>query len=123
MNTYLALKHTHLLMVALVGLLFLARGALLLRESPALQGRALRILPHALSLLLLLSGLAMVAEYGRMPGWVAAKLVLLFVFIAVGVVTFKRARSGGARMAGLLLGLVIYAAIVGIAVHHGSWPA
>lgn len=123
MNTYLALKHTHLLMVALVGALFLLRGALLLRESPALEGRALRILPHVLSLLLLLSGLAMVAEYGRMPGWVAAKLALLFVFIAVGVVTFKRARTRVARMAGLMLGLLIYVAIVGIAVHHGSWPA
>lgn len=123
MNTYLVYKHVHLLMVALVGLLFLARGALLLRESPALEGRALRILPHVLSLLLLLSGLAMVAEYGRMPGWVAAKLALLFAFIAVGVVTFRRLRARAGRMAGLTLGLVIYVVIVSIAVHHGSWPA
>lgn len=123
MNTYLVYKHVHMLMVALVGLLFLGRGALLLRESPALEGKALRILPHALSLLLLLSGLAMVAEYGRMPGWVAAKLALLLVFIAVGVVTFKRARTRAAKLAGVAAGLLIYAAIVSIAVHHGSWPA
>lgn len=119
----MAFKHVHMLSVALVGLLFLWRSVLLLRESPALQGRALRILPHVFALMLLLSGLAMVAEYGSLPGWVAAKLVLLFVFIAAGVVTFKRAKTRNGRMAGVLAGLLLYGVIVSIAVHHGGWPA
>ena len=122
MTTYLALKHLHLTLVALVGLLFLLRGILLLQGSPRLQTPVLRILPHALSGLLLLSGVALALQLPAVPTWVLLKLLLLLVFIALGVITFKRARTTPARVAGLAASLLLYGLIAHIAVSHGGNP-
>ena len=45
---YIALKHLHVTFVALSGLLFLVRGIWMLRASPRLQQRWVRIVPLSL---------------------------------------------------------------------------
>lgn len=122
MNTYLVLKHLHLTMVALVGLLFLLRGILLLKASPRLQSPMLRVLPHALSGLLLISGIALALQLPVIPAWVMLKLILLVIFIAIGVITFKHARTTSWRVAGLVTSLLIYATIAHIAVSQSGSP-
>lgn len=116
MNTFMVVKHVHLLSVALVGLLFLVRSVLLVARSPALQAKLLSTLAHVFSFSLLLSGVALAVLSGHMQGWMLAKLVLLFVFIGVGVFTFKRASSRAAQLGGVVVGLLIYAYIISIAV-------
>lgn len=117
MNTFVALKHVHLLTVALTGLIFLLRGVLLLNDSPRLASKPLRVLPHVIYTLLLISGLGLAHQVG-MQAWVWTKLVLLFVFIVVGVLVFKRAQSSVGRLAGLGLALLIYAYIGSVAMTH-----
>lgn len=119
MNTFIVVKHIHLLSVAIVGLLFLLRSYLLLTRSPTLQAGWLRMGPHLFSILLLASGLTLGALTG-MQGWMLTKLVLLFVFIAIGVFTFKRASTRGAQLGGIVLGLLVYAFIISIAAIHNS---
>lgn len=114
----MVLKHLHMLSVALLGLLFLWRGVLLAAGSPRLDARLLRILPHAISTVLLLSGLGLVMQMGQLPAWVATKLVLLMVFIACGVMAFRRADGRSARLGWFVLGLLIYVFIASIAVTH-----
>lgn len=117
MNTFVVLKHVHLLLVALTGLIFLWRGMLLLNDSPRLNSKPLRILPHIIYTLLLISGLALAHQVG-MQVWVWTKLVMLFVFVAVGVLMFKCAQSSAGRLAGLALALLIYAYIGSVAMTH-----
>ncbi len=118
MNTFLALKHLHMLSVALLGLLFLFRGVLLVNGSALLQARPLRILPHAVSAFLLASGFGMVMVSAALPVWVISKLILLVFFILCGVMAFQRADKRSSQLGWLVLGLLTYAFIASIAVTH-----
>lgn len=112
----MALKHLHMLSVALVGLLFILRGVLLINGSALSQARLLNVLPHVVSAFLLLSGLGMVLQYGALPAWVATKLILLVFFILCGVMAFKRADKRSAQLGWFVLGLLTYAFIASVAV-------
>ena len=57
---YLPLKHFHLLTVAVTALMFILRFSWLLRGSPLLQQRWVRIIPHLNDTLLLVSGVLLV---------------------------------------------------------------
>ncbi len=116
MNTYMALKHLHMLSVALLGVLFLFRGGLLISGSALLQARLLRVLPHVISTVLLVSGLGMVMEFGALPAWVVTKILLLVCFIFCGVMAFQRADKRAAKLGWFVLGLLTYAFIASVAV-------
>lgn len=116
MNTYLALKHLHMLTVVLLGILFLFRGVLLVNGSALLQARLMRILPHVVSAFLLLSGIGMVIEFGALPAWVASKLILLVFFILCGVMAFQRADKRSLQLGWFVLGLITYGLIASVAV-------
>jgi len=88
------LKHIHLLFVALLVVSFVGRVMLAEFRPAALSQKWLRIAPHVLDTLLLLSGLALVfqgnwliAEYG----WIVAKMLALSVFIGFGMLAMREA--------------------------------
>lgn len=120
MNTYVIFKHLHLTLVAGVGLLFLFRAGLLLSGSRRLEHRAFKVLPHVLTVLLLVSGISLATQLPVLPGWVLVKVALLFGFIAVGVVTFKRARTLTTRLTGLATGLILYSYTIHVALTRGA---
>jgi len=89
---YIALKHLHLSLIAISFLLFLIRGFWLLSNSPRLQQKLIKILPHPVNLLLILSGFG-VAYSLNLPvstPWILAKLVALLVYVALGILAFKQ---------------------------------
>lgn len=86
------LKHTHLTALALSFLLFFIRGYLMMRESNASKHRAFLIAPHIINLLLIGSGIALAVVMHFNPAnqpWLATKLIALFVYITLGILTFK----------------------------------
>lgn len=86
------LKHTHLLLVLLVTVTYVYRVYLAERQPEKLQQKWLKIAPHALASLLLLSGIALTFQgdwFNIAYGWIVAKLLLMLVFIALGLVTIK----------------------------------
>lgn len=94
---YLALKHTHLVFVALSLLFFTLRGLWLFTNSPLLTKKWAKILPHIISILLLASGIVLALHLGISPGsqpWLLAKIIALVVYIGLGVATFKVANRG-----------------------------
>lgn len=94
---YLALKHTHLVFVALSLLFFILRGLWLFTSSPLLTKKWAKILPHIISTLLLASGIVLALHLGISPGsqpWLLAKIIALVVYIGLGVATFKVANRG-----------------------------
>jgi len=110
------IKMLHAIFVLSVGLLFLWRAFLTLSRPPAQNGKVPTMLAHTLSLGVLASGLTMVAIYGQMPAWAMTKLIFLFVFIAFGVIAFKRAKTRAVQLTMMALALLTYAFLVSVAV-------
>lgn len=116
MDSYFLIKMMHAVLVLSIGMLFLWRAYLTLTRSPAQNAKLPTMLAHTLSLGVLVSGLTLVALYGQMPAWAATKLIFLFVFIALGVIVFKRAKSRTVQLTMMALALLTYAFLVSVAV-------
>jgi uncharacterized membrane protein SirB2 len=117
--TYLAVKHVHLSFVALSFLGFVARGVLMLTDSPLSRQRLVRIVPHLIDTVLLLSALYLAYVVMQVPGdhaWLISKVVGLILYIALGVVALKRGKTRTIRLVSWLLGLLVFAWIVSVAI-------
>ena len=116
--SYLALKHLHVACVVLSGLGFALRGWWMLNDSPLLRARLTRVVPHVVDTLLLGSALLMAWQSSQYPfaqGWLTAKFFGLLAYILCGTMALKRARTKGRRVVFLVLALLAYAYIVGVA--------
>ena len=115
---YLALKHLHITFAALSGSFFLLRGLWMLLESPMLQRRWVKIVPHAVDTLLLVSALGLVFWSGQYPfvqTWLTAKVLALVAYIVLGTVALKRGKTRGVRTFALVAALATFAYIVAVA--------
>jgi len=116
--SYLALRHLHVTCVVLSGLGFALRGWWMLNDSPLLRARLTRVVPHVVDTLLLGSALLMAWQSSQYPfaqGWLTAKFFGLLAYILCGTMALKRARTKGRRVVFLVLALLAYAYIVGVA--------
>lgn len=89
---YMAFKHTHLLLVAISLSLLILRFVLSLKGSALLQSKFLKIAPHVVDTLLLLSAVALMVTLGQYPlvnPWLTEKVVGVLAYIALGVMAFK----------------------------------
>lgn len=119
---YPSLKHAHIgLALVSVGLFALRGGAVQLGLRWPRAG-AVRMTSYAIDTGLLAAGLALVAILpGGLfaNGWLAAKLVLLVVYVVLGVYAMRRARSRAGRLLCYLAALATFWMIYGIArTHH-----
>ncbi|MBA1146733.1 SirB2 family protein [Ectothiorhodospiraceae bacterium WFHF3C12] len=126
MNTYQLLKHVHLTTVAVTLVLFVLRGVWMMLDSPRLQRRWVKVLPHVNDTILLVSALWMAVGIWRYPmvfhGWITAKIVALLVYIVLGTVALKRGRSKTIRGAAFIGGLAVFAYIVQTAYSKSVLP-
>ncbi|MDS4013279.1 MAG: SirB2 family protein [Candidatus Accumulibacter sp.] len=116
--SYLLFKQLHVSCVILSAAGFLLRGFWMLFESPLLQTRAARVVPHIVDTVLLASAIAMLLISAQWPWhshWLSAKLVGLLVYIGCGSMALKRARTRRQRAAFLLAALCALAYIVSVA--------
>lgn len=124
--SYLFLKQLHILCIILSLSLFVFRLQLSVRNPPRLQQRWLKILPHCIDTLLLISGVALAYQLHQTPfvnsPWLSAKLVGLVLYIVAGTFAIKRAPSARGRLGFGLLALVLFAYIVAVAASKQTWP-
>ena len=116
---YLLLKHFHMSFAAMSGLLFLLRGLWMLADSPALQRRWVRVLPHLVDTALLLSAVSLAvwsAQYPLVQTWLSVKVGALLLYIVLGSIALKRGRSKPVRAAAYVAALVTFGYIVCVAV-------
>jgi len=100
MDTYLILKHSHVTIAVLSLLGFSLRGYWMLTESAWLQKKPVKILPHIVDTMLLLTALMLAVITGLYPfavGWVTIKLVLLVAYIVLGTFALKRGKTKQSR--------------------------
>lgn len=121
--TYLAVKHLHITCAVLSGSFFMLRGLWMLGDSPLLQRRWVRVLPHGIDTLLLASALVMVFWSGQYPlaqSWLTAKVLALLAYIVLGSIALKRGKTKGARAFAGLAALAALAYIVAVALTRNA---
>ena len=122
---YLSVKHFHRGCAAVSASLLLRRGVWMLRASTLLQQRWVRVAPHVVDTLLLVSAITLAVWSGQYPfaqGWLTAKLLALIGYIALGTIALKRGRTRAVRGAAFVGALALFAYIVAVAVTKHAIP-
>ena len=125
---YFTLKMIHISAAVLTVSGFALRGFWMLIDSPNLERRVVRIAPHIIDTVFLLSGIGLIWTL-KLPvlnqPWLLTKFVALIVYILLGTIALKRGKTRRARLMTFVLALVTFAYIAGVAMSKslGSWAA
>lgn len=114
-------RHFHMACAAASLALFVTRGVWMLRGSPMLQRRWVRVVPHLVDTLLLASALTLAAtirQYPFVDAWLTAKVIALLAYIGLGTVALKRGRTVRVRTAAFIAALLVFGYIVAVARTH-----
>ncbi|MFQ3237696.1 MAG: putative membrane protein SirB2 [Paraglaciecola sp.] len=119
---YAAAKHIHLTAIALSVLLFLLRFLWTLRGSPMLQKKWVKIVPHIVDTLLLLSAATLcilISQYPFATPWVTEKVLGLLMYLFMVTLALKIAKTGLMRAVGLVgaLSWLAFTGLVAITKH------
>ena len=115
---YLLVKQIHMTAASLSLLGFLIRGFWMYRESPLLQAKLTKILPHIIDTILLVSAIYLVITLQAYPfevNWITAKVFLLVAYIVVGTIALKRGKTKKIRIVAFIISLLIILSIFAIA--------
>jgi uncharacterized membrane protein SirB2 len=112
----------HLTSVALTISLFTLRYWWRWSNNPRFQARWVRVLPHIVDSVLLLSGVGLIALTGYLPftvkgAWLTEKLFGVIIYIVLGFIALgrRRPRSQQTGFIAFLLGLVVLYIIIKLA--------
>lgn len=122
--SYLALRHLHFTCVILSGLGFFIRGVWMWRQSPRLQHRLARVLPHIIDTVLLSSGLTLAvwsSQYPFFQNWLTAKFFALLAYILCGTLALKQGRTPAIRRRFFVLALLAYSYLLGAGLQRSPW--
>jgi len=118
---YADIRLLHISCAALSGALFACRGIMRINNSPWANHRALRLTSYVIDTTLLLAAIwltVILQQYPFVDAWLTTKVVLLFLYIGLGMLALRVARTPAGRAAALVSALLTFAAIVGVAVTH-----
>lgn len=122
MSFYLAVKYTHVGSVILSFTLFLLRGALTFANVGWRNHPLLRIGPHVVDTVLLLSAVVLawlLRQYPFVHSWLTVKVLALVVYIVLGSLALRRARTPQSRAVYFVLSILTFLFIVSVArAHH-----
>jgi uncharacterized membrane protein SirB2 len=115
---YATLKGVHVGAAAVSLALFLVRGVWTQVAPELLAQRWVKIVPHVVDTVLLASALFLAWQLGAegTRGWLAAKVVALLAYIALGMVALKLGRTPAVRAAAFAAALATFGYIVSVAV-------
>ena len=127
MYATLKLVHVSTALLSIAG--FSLRGIFwMLRKSPMLRNKAVRVVPHVLDTVFLFSGVALVRVLAlpvATQPWLMAKLLALLVYIWLGFVALRFGRTPAKRAIAFVAALATFAYIAGVALSKSmlSWVA
>ncbi len=113
MSTVILLERLHIILALLSGLGFALRGFIVRVLDRPLASPLVRVGPHLIDTVLLMSGIALWFHFRYSPiesAWLGLKLVLIVVYVLLGVAAFRakrRDRGVLAYLAALLVFLTI----------------
>ncbi|UGA54106.1 SirB2 family protein [Vibrio sp. VB16] len=95
---YFALKNIHMLSIVLSAILLSIRYALMMANSPMIEKKFLKISPHVIDTILILSGIGLIFSLGFIPftpgnEWFTEKVTCILAYFALGFFTLKVAKN------------------------------
>lgn len=123
--SYLLLKHFHGTCAVISFTLFFLRGIWSFNGSAIMRQRWTKVIPHVVDTLLLASALTLAFTIGQYPfvdAWLTAKVIGLIMYIGLGLVALKYARSKATRITAWLAALAVFIYIVLVALTHNPVP-
>lgn len=117
-SLYMPLKHIHMTCALISIIFFSVRAVWAFSGSELLQKKWVKITPHIVDTLLLLSAIGLAfawVQSGSLPAWISAKLLALVAYIFFGIMTLKKAKNAQQRFYYFALALLTFTYIVGVA--------
>lgn len=126
--SYLLVKSLHMITAIATISGFILRGYWMMQRSDKLQLKIVRIAPHIIDTLFLLSGFALlwVLQINAFSQpWLLAKFTGLIGYIILGVFALKRGSTMQIRVISFIAALALFAYMVGVALAKSpaSWLA
>lgn len=121
--SYATVRAIHIACAGISIGLFAARGAMQLADIDWRRWRWLRIAPHLNDTLLLGAAITlavMSAQYPLAQPWLTAKVVALFVYVALGSVALRRGISARSRAVVFAAALASVGYVVGVALTRST---
>ncbi len=125
MTTYTIIKiiHESGALLSISG--FIVRGIWKLTNNAKLTQRWVKIAPHIIDFVLLVSGIILIVltqiNLFQQP-WLVAKLVALLCYIGLGLFVLRFAHSNSMRQLGFIAAILVFAYIVAVAVTRQVIP-
>ena len=119
------LKTLHILFVAGSYMLFFLRGIWSLNDSRIMRQRWVKIVPHVVDTLLLISATALaftIRQYPFVDAWLTAKISGLLLYVGLGFVALDNGRTRAIRLSAWLAAQAIFVYIVLVAASHNPVP-
>ena len=116
--SFAAIKIIHIISIILSYILFSLRGIWMIQGSPLLKLRWVKILPHVIDTILLVSAIALVAMIQQYQGfniWISAKIGALLLYILLGMVAFRFGKTQKIKTISWILAQIIFFYIVLVA--------
>lgn len=123
--SYFLLKHIHVTCAVISFALFFLRGIWSFNGSPIMRQRWVKIVPHVVDTLLLVSALALaftIQQYPFVDAWLTAKFFGLVLYILLGTIALKYGKTKAVRVSAWLAALAVFAYIVLVAKQHNPLP-
>ncbi len=114
--SFIKLIHILAAMISISG--FILRGIWIIKNSPRLQQRWVRIVPHVNDTILLIAGVMLaisIQQYPFVHGWLTAKILALLTYIGLGMVAIRHGHSKQLRIVIWFAAILVFAYIVGVA--------
>jgi uncharacterized membrane protein SirB2 len=120
-TAYPHIKHLHVTMVMVSGLLFVARSVGVMAGHLWPMRPAIKKCSVAIDVVLLSAGVSLWVALQLNPlrdTWLGVKLTLLMAYIVFGSVAMRRGRTRLIRGLAICLSVCLYASMVGLAIMH-----
>jgi len=121
----LLIKTVHIISAAGIYILFFLRGIWSLNGSTVMCQRWIKIVPHVVDTLLIVSAIALafsIRQYPFVDTWLTAKIIALLLYIMLGAVALRYGRSKTVRFSAWILAQLVLGYIVLVAINHNPWP-
>ena len=106
---YILLKQIHIMLAVTTLINFVIRGYWMITDSSLLHHKLVKTIPHVIDTLLLSTAVALMMMAGFYPwilDWVAAKILLLLLYIVLGTIALKRGKTKAQRIAAFIAALI-----------------
>jgi len=123
--SYATIKMIHVGSVILSYLLFSLRGMWMLRGSAAMRQRWVKVAPHVVDTVLLISAIALAIRINQDPihdSWLSAKVGGLLLYIVLGMIALKYGKTRKTRISALISAQAVFLYIVLVALTKNPLP-